>query len=134
MVKIKKRNYSLKGFSKFRNKKIKTRKQNIKRGGMVNEEQEEAITNIINDYNNIMDRSLIDDENNIYSIVMAREAREAPYQYKDVEMVNQKILQIENRIEEVGSLMGRIYIVTEVISRTVQKYSFILRYIKPTNK
>lgn len=120
MVKIKKRNYSLKGFSKFRNKKIKTRKQNIKRGGMVNEEQEETITNIINDYNNIMDRSLIDDENNIYSIVMAREAREAPYQYKDVEMVNQKILQIENRIEEVGSLMGRIYIVTEVISRTVQ--------------
>lgn len=129
MVKIKKRNYSLKGFSKFRNKKIKTRKQNIKRGGMVNEEQEdtnlneeqeEAITNIVNDYNNIMDRSLIHDENNIYSIVMAREAREAPYQYKDVEMVNQKILQIENRIEELGSLMGRIYIVTEVISRTVQ--------------
>jgi hypothetical protein len=115
MVKIKKRNYSLKGFSKFRNKKIKTRKQNIKRGGMVNDGDEDEdeyyvgmineaqpINNIMANYNNIMDRSLIDDENNIYSIVMAR--RETPYQYEDVEMVNEILLRLENRIVELENL------------------------------
>ena len=137
MVKIKKRNYSLKGFSKFRNKKIKTRKQNIKRGGMVNDgdgdedehyvgiiNEVQAINNIMANYNNIMDRSLIvmdrsliDYENNIYSTVMAR--KKTPYQYEDVEMVNELLLRLENRIVELNDLSLSLTDVRRVIETRV---------------
>ena len=138
MVKIKKRNYSLKGFSKFRNKKIKTRKQNIKRGGMVNNgdgdedepyvdttNEEQPINDIMaNNYNNIMDRSLIvmdrsliDYENNIYSTVMAR--KKTPYQYEDVEMVNELLLRLENRIVELNDLSLSLTDVRRVIETRV---------------
>ena len=137
MVKIKKRNYSLKGFSKFRNKKIKTRKQNIKRGGMVNDgdgdedehyvgiiNEEQPINNIMANYNNIMDRSLIvmdrsliDYENNIYSTVMAR--KKTPYQYEDVEMVNELLLRLENRIVELNDLSLSLTDVRRVIETRV---------------
>ena len=115
MVKIKKRNYSLKGFSKFRNKKIKTRKQNIKRGGMVNDgdggEDEDYVdttndlhnyNNIMHNYNNIMNRSTIDYENNIYSIVMAENG--TPYQDEDVEKVKEVLLWLENRLVQIQDL------------------------------
>ena len=137
MVKIKKRNYSLKGFSKFRNKKIKTRKQNIKRGGMVNDgdgdedeyyvgmiNEAQPINNIMANYNNIMDRSLIvmdrsliDYENNIYSTVMAR--KKTPYQYEDVEMVNELLLRLENRIVELNDLSLSLTDVRRVIETRV---------------
>ena len=115
MVKIKKRNYSLKGFSKFRNKKIKTRKQNIKRGGMVNDgdgdEDEYYVdttndlhnyNNIMHNYNNIMNRSTIDYENNIYSTVMAENG--TPYQDEDVEKVKEVLLWLENRLVQIQDL------------------------------
>ena len=137
MVKIKKSHYSLKGFSKFRNKKIKTRKQNIKRGGMVNDgdgdedehyvgiiNEEQPINNIMANYNNIMDRSLIvmdrsliDYENNIYSTVMAR--KKTPYQYEDVEMVNELLLRLENRIVELNDLSLSLTDVRRVIETRV---------------
>ena len=131
MVKIKKRNYSLKGFSKFRNKKIKTRKQNIKRGGMVNNgdgdeyehyvgiinEVQAIITNLINDYNHIMDMQLIAEDNNIIREVTDRET---PYQYEDVEMVNQTLLILENRMEELGNLSRNLYRNIIDIERTLR--------------
>ena len=131
MVKIKKRNYSLKGFSKFRNKKIKTRKQNIKRGGMVNDgdgdeyehyvgiinEMQAIITNLNNDYNHIMDMQLIAEDNNIIREVTDRET---PYQYKDVEKVNQTLLILENRMEELGNLSRNLYRNIIDIERTLR--------------
>ena len=130
MVKIKKSHYSLKGFSKFRNKKIKTRKQNIKRGGMVNngdgDEDEPYVdttndsynyNNIMDNYNNIMNRSTIDYENNIYSKVMAR--KKTPYQYEDVEMVNELLLRLENRIVELNDLSLSLTDVRRVIETRV---------------
>ena len=73
--------------------------------------------NIMHNYNNIMNRSTIDYENNIYSTVMAR--KKTPYQYEDVEMVNELLLRLENRIVELNDLSLSLTDVRRVIETRV---------------